>query len=138
MADTTMTLGARIRENLAEEKAHPLDAARKKATEQGKQKEFETIERLYARFQKHIEDSVNAANFPKPLRLTQEECSALCTYQWDGNSPGPSALSLGYVLWSNFCLWAKAQELPIKWKHGHDGGGIKSWYDLCVVLPTKQ
>jgi hypothetical protein len=135
MSDTAMTLGARIRANLADEKAHPLDTARKRAAEGNKLKEFEAIEKLYARFQKHVEDAVKVGNFPKPLRLTSEECGALGTYHWNNKSPGPSALDFGYVLWSNFCLWAKQQELAVKWKHEHDGGGIESWYDLYIDRP---
>lgn len=135
MTGKKITLGARILANFEDEVLHPIDAARKKAAAAGKAQDFDTVEQLFERFKAHLTKSVENGGFPKPLRLTGPESSALNTYSWEPTSLGPAPRHFAFALWQQLASWADSEEILIAWKFGHDGVGIDSWWDLVVAKP---
>lgn len=133
-----VTLGARILANFEEEVLNPVDAARKKAAAAGSAQDFDTVEKLFERFKAHLLKSVESGAFPKPLRLTQPESSALNTLSWGTTSLGPAPRHFAFALWQRLTIWADSEEILIAWKFGHDGGGRDSWWDLVVAKPSIQ
>lgn len=135
----TPTLGARIRAILEEEQMHPLEAARKAAQRKGGDtiKHFEIIEALFDRIKAAIEADVTSGLFPRPVRLSREEESALGTcvwYNWPEKKLNKSHAA--FQVQVAFEAWAKEQELNWVFVQGHDGGGRDSWWDFVVPRPA--
>lgn len=133
----TLTLGARILANMEDAQRHPIKAARKKAAEAGSEKEFAVAELLFERFKEHVTSAVDAGGRPKPMTLTGAEMSALHTYNWQSNALGPSKSHFAFPLWQELANWGDSEGIVITWRFGHDGGGVESWWDLCVNVAAK-
>ena len=135
-----MTLGARIRAQMEEERLHPLEAARKAAHRAPGDtgKKFDLVEAMFERAKASFEQDVSSGIFPKPVRLTSEEECALSTYGWHTRQDKRlQKHESAFQLQVAFDEWAKAEEIAWAFIQGHDGGGMKSWWDIKVLTPAQ-
>lgn len=132
MADEPMTLGARILANMERAKTHPIDMARERAARRGQEEQFRIAEAFHDRVKKHVEDCVEDAEFPPPVRLTFQEERALEIRTKSGQYGEVSKDGIAYLVWEALVAWGDEQDLLFTWYHQHDGGGQDSWWTLRV------
>lgn len=145
---TNLSLGERLARNLVQEQAQSIQAqeARARHASQEALREFQQVAQFFedakGYFTKAIEDQVPSKQLRIQVGRSGRSSTEACNIPiysvlkgWDYRHD--ELLSLREKgafgsLWTAFREWAQSQGLTPKWQYAHDGGGMESWWYLCV------